>query len=102
MALFNFDSHSQFRSATITCPQCRWSGQGRHLTVGEVLERSMATEYHCPTCDEYLAVAAWPLIGEIANAVQRFIDRMPPPQTERQWIASQIQGKRPGITPSLV
>jgi hypothetical protein len=56
--------YSEFRNATITCPNCGWSGQGRQTRVGEVFERGQVCEYHCPRCEEYLAVVPWPLIGE--------------------------------------
>jgi len=28
---------------------------------------------------------------ELASVVRRFVDRMPPPQTERQWIGRELQ-----------
>ena len=64
-----FHSYSEFRNATVTCPRCGWAGQGRHMTVGEVFEGGMVSEYHCPKCGggptgDHLAVAPWPLIGE--------------------------------------
>jgi predicted RNA-binding Zn-ribbon protein involved in translation (DUF1610 family) len=59
-----FRGYSEFRNATLTCPKCAWSGQGRQTEVGEVFEDRMVSEYHCPKCSEYLAVAPWPRIGE--------------------------------------
>lgn len=59
-----FRGYSEFRNATLTCPKCAWSGQGRQTEVGEVFEDGMVSEYHCPKCSEYLAVAPWPRIGE--------------------------------------
>ncbi len=61
-----FRSYSEFRNATIECPECGWSGQGRAMDVGEVFEGGCVSEYHCPQCKsgDHLAVAAWPLIGE--------------------------------------
>ena len=29
--------------------------------------------------------------GALANLVRRFLDRMPPPRTERQWIGEQLR-----------
>src|SRR6266849_6425046 len=59
-----FRGYSEFRNATLACPKCAWSGQGRQTEVGEVFEDGMVSEYHCPKCSEYLAVAPWPRIGE--------------------------------------
>lgn len=62
-----FHSYSEFRNATVTCPRCGWSGQGRQMKVGEVYEGGQVSEYHCPRCEgngDYLAVAPWPQIGE--------------------------------------
>jgi hypothetical protein len=30
---------------------------------------------------------------ELATVVRRFVDRMPPPQTERQWVAGELLGR---------
>ena len=64
-----FKSYSEFRNATITCDLCGWSGQGREMSVGEVSEGGMVSEYHCPRCEggseaQHLAVAPWPRIAE--------------------------------------
>jgi hypothetical protein len=64
-----FQSYSNFRSATVTCAMCGWSGQGRQMKVGEVHEEAQVREYYCPKCgggrsDDYLAVAPLPLVGE--------------------------------------
>jgi hypothetical protein len=34
---------------------------------------------------------------ELARQVRRFLDRMPPPQTERETIAERSPGRTPGI-----
>ena len=57
-------SYSKFRRAHLKCKNCCWKGQGRETKVGEVFEDGMVSEYHCPKCGEYLAVAPWPRIGE--------------------------------------
>jgi hypothetical protein len=41
---YSFQSYSEFRNATIDCPKCGWSGQGRAMDVGEVFERGMLSE----------------------------------------------------------
>jgi predicted RNA-binding Zn-ribbon protein involved in translation (DUF1610 family) len=59
-----FRRYSVFRSATIICAKCGWSGQGRQTTVGKFFVEGMVTEYHCPQCCEYVCIAPWPKIGE--------------------------------------
>jgi hypothetical protein len=64
-----FQSYGDFRSASVTCAMCGWSGQGRQMKVGEVHDEAQVREYHCPKCGggrsgDYLAVAPLPLIGE--------------------------------------
>jgi predicted RNA-binding Zn-ribbon protein involved in translation (DUF1610 family) len=52
-----YAGYSEFRNAAITCPKCAWSGQGRQAEVGEMFEGGTVSEYHCPQCGEYIAVA---------------------------------------------
>jgi hypothetical protein len=36
---------------------------------------------------------------DLASAVRRFADQMPPPWTERQWLAAQVRGHVPTVQP---
>ena len=61
-----FESYSKFRDTTISCHQCEWIGHGADARVGETIGegRMGLTEYLCPQCESYLAIAPRPSVGE--------------------------------------
>jgi hypothetical protein len=62
-----FKSYSAFRDTTINCHHCEWTGQGAEAkVVGETFGKDEVglTEYLCPQCDGYLAIAPRPTIDE--------------------------------------
>lgn len=58
------ESYRKFRNQEIRCPKCGWTGKGRDAQLGEVFELGEVSEYHCPSCNEYLYVVPWPRLGE--------------------------------------
>jgi predicted RNA-binding Zn-ribbon protein involved in translation (DUF1610 family) len=56
--------HFELQRMSVACPNCGWQGTGAELSLGEMHDGGCVSDYNCPSCHEWIAVAKWPTPSE--------------------------------------